>query len=104
MISDDGKIFRSPLFANKYMAESVFCKHFLSSKYCPLGKKVARLIPELRCNDKFHLIYDDNDNITKLIVEKSGKAYEDYTIYLNNDMSYSADACLTPSMHPRKEK
>ena len=76
----------------------------MNSKYCTPGKQATHLRPDLRCNDKFHIIYDDNDNITKLIIDKSGESYDDYTIYLTNDMSYSAVACVTPSTDHTKEK
>ena len=103
LISDDATLFRTPMLAN--INESVFCKHRLNTRICPPGKTANQMLkPELRCNDRFHIIYDDGDNITKLIIDKSGEAYDDYTIYVNDDKSYSAVACLTPSKDPTKEK
>ena len=102
-ISDNKDIYRSALFEN--ITESVFCKHSLTSKYCPKGKRANHILrPEIRCNDKFHVTYDENEKITKLVIEKTGASYEDYTIYANNDLSYSAVVCLTPTSDPTEEK
>ena len=103
LISEDTTLFRSPLFAN--ITESVFCKHSLNSRKCH-GNKIASQVlkPDVRCNDRFHIEYDYHDSITKLIIEKSGEAYDDYTIYVNDDKTYSAVACRTPLTDPAKEK
>ena len=100
---DGRRIFRSSLF-DKIPPEA-FYKYPLSIRLCPRGEKgIDKLRPDTICNDRFYIDFDENDNITKLIVSKSGKKYNHYTIYANNDGSYSADVCRAKNSNELKKE
>ena len=55
--------------------------------------RLDKLRPDEICNDRFYIDFDEKENITKLVVEKSGKMYNHFSIYVNDDGSYWADYC-----------
>ena len=57
-------------------------------------------MPELRCNDMFTINYDWTKNTTTLVLNKTGETFDDYSLYVHNDSSYSADVCRTPTNDP----
>ena len=92
----------SPIFRN--LSADVFFKKVLTTPYCPAGKKkLTKLKPDMICNDKFYLGYDEKINTTKIIIKNTGKEYLPYSLYVNNDGSYWADVC-TDEIDPTKEK
>ena len=85
-------VLHSPIFAN--LSNDVFYKRALTSPYCPDGKKkITKLKPDLICNDEFYVGYDETINATKIIMNKTGKEYLPYSLYVNSDGSYWADIC-----------
>ena len=68
-------------------------------------EKVTKLEPERRCNDIFNIDYkttaDYNHttnmttwtNKTMLIIVKTEKEFEDYNLWVHDDLSYSATVC-----------
>ena len=57
-------------------------------------------MPELRCNDMFTIKYDWTKNTTTLVLNKKGETFDDYSLYVHDDLSYSADVCRTPINDP----
>lgn len=100
---DERRIFRSPDFDN--LPPDAFYKYVLISRYCPHGeKKINKLRPDVICNDRFYINYDESDNTTKLVVTKSGKKYNHFTIYTNDDGSYWADHCFADKSDAAKDR
>ena len=96
-------IFRSPKFKNIALAN--FDDYSLHSGLC-LGDLTAekRLEPGLRCNDIFSIDYDTNKKSTKLIIDKSGKEFDHYGLYVHDDLSYSAAVCRESLVDETKEQ
>ena len=82
----------------------MFVNQALIASFCPDGKKkITKLKPDLICNDNFHLDYDEEINSTKIKINRTGKEYIPYSLYVNSDGSYWADIC-TAEIDSTKER
>ena len=91
------RIFQSPIFEG--ISEDAFHKKGLPHYLCPPGEKnIGNLRPDLFQYHRFYIDFDENDNITKLVIAKTGEKYSHFTIYVNNDGTYWAHVCYRFSL------
>ena len=88
------RIFQSPIFEG--ISEDAFHKKSLTIGDCPrnIGERnIGTLTPDLIHDDRFYIDFDENDNITKLVVAKTGEKYSHFNLLVNNDGTYWAAVC-----------
>ena len=88
------RIFQSPIFEG--ISEDAFYKRSLTIRDCPRNtdeRNIGTLTPDLIHDHRFYIDFDENDNITKLVVANSGEKYSHFNLLVNNDGTYWAAVC-----------
>ena len=86
------RIFQSPIFEG--ISEDAFHRKKFLRRFCRPGEKnIGTLTPDLIDDHRFYIDFDENDNITKVVVAKTGEKYSHFQLLVNNDGTYWADVC-----------
>ena len=61
---------------------------------CQTGFDRSKILePSIRCNDMFSIDHDTSTNSSKLILQKTGEQFNDYSFATYDDLTYSASVC-----------
>ena len=88
------RIFQSPIFEG--ISKDAFYKRSLTIRDCPRNtdeRSIGTLTPDLIHDHRFYIDFDENDNITKLVVAKTGEKTGHFNLLVNNDGTYWATIC-----------
>ena len=104
-MADSRQIFKPSFLGGKLIPKDAFVKHKLSNQICPTGTKTegGHLMPELRCNDKFTIEYNWTKQTTMLRLIKTDEIFNDYSLYVHDDETYSALVCRASTDIPAKD-
>ena len=108
-MADSRQIFKPSFLGGKTIPKDAFVKHKLSNQICPNGTKTegGHLMPNLRCNDKFTIEYNWEPLVphqtTMLRLTNTDEIFNDYSLYVHDDGSYSALVCRASTDFPAKD-